>query len=62
MQLSDRFASLSIPVQLEQDYPVRIIWHERVADDPEVRWLLGLFRAVLSPAGLERQKIAGTNS
>ena len=62
MQLSDRFASLSIPAQLEQDYPVRIIWHERVADDPEVRWLLGLFRAVLSLAGLERQKIAGTNS
>ena len=54
MQLSDRFASLPIPAQLEQDYPVRIIWHERVADDPEVRWLLGLFRAVLSPAGLER--------
>ena len=55
IELSDRFAVLPIPAQLERDYPVRIIWHDRVADDPEIRWLLGLFRAVLAPFGTDDQ-------
>lgn len=42
------FAVLPFGTAAEADYPVRIIWHRRVDDDPEVRWLRGLFRATLS--------------
>lgn len=47
-EFSDKFQILPIPSQLEDDYNVRIIWHERLDDDPAAHWLLGVFKSVLA--------------
>lgn len=52
-----RCAILPIESQCPADYDVRVVWHERLDGDPELRWLLGIFRAAAAdaPAGSEHR-------
>lgn len=49
-------AVLPIDAQSPQDYSVRVVWHERLDADPELRWLLGLFRAAAPKPEADSQK------
>lgn len=55
-------AILPIAAQRLVDYSVRIVWHERLDADPELRWLLGIFRAAAPEADAVPQTASGDST